>query len=116
MPNIVVHNGEIAEFDLTDYYGGKDIQFNIISQTSAISLESSYPLIASKCLPITASALAFDRSALIYSTSFGKTYLMFVGSDYTFRAFDISYRYEGDIRLSFEKAIPHVYSDSYKEC
>ena len=58
--------------------------------------ETSFPLIAEYCLPIAPSPDALKhKSSLLVRTSVGKTYLMFVGTDFVIRAFDITYHYEG---------------------
>ena len=116
MPNIVVHEDEVAEFDLTDYYGGKDIQFNIFSLTFAVRLGESFPKKAEMCLPFNSSYQASKDSALIFTSSGGGTYLMFVGSDFTVRAYDITYRYEGEIRLMFERTIPKIRRATLDKC
>ena len=118
LPDIVVHEGETVEYELTEYYIGTDIQFGVAHfngpLTDRIYVDTLFPERTKKCFLPTSSTQASKKTAIIFRTAVGDTYLMFVANDFKLRVYDISYHYEGDIMPVFEQAVPKDVLESYE--
>ena len=76
LPDIVVHEGETLEYELTDYYLGTDIKFEVDEDIdpffgTMVFVNTTFPLLAKKCFLPSSAKEAVQSTAIVIQTSSG---------------------------------------------